>query len=48
MMGISRTSAYALVKRKEFPHIFVGNRIVIPSDLFNEWVSKTAMDRRYR
>jgi len=42
MMGISKASAYALVKKKGFPHIDVGNRIVIPFDLFNEWVVKTA------
>jgi len=43
MMGISRASAYALVKRKGFPHIQVGNRIVIPFDLFSDWIIKTAM-----
>jgi hypothetical protein len=46
MMGISRASAYALVKKKGFPHIFVGNRIVIPCDLFREWVNSTAVGKR--
>ena len=46
MMGISRASAYALVKQKGFPRIRVGNRIVIPCDLFNEWVAKAAMSGR--
>ena len=46
LLGISRASAYSLVKQKGFPHIRVGNRIVIPHDLFNEWVTKTAMSGR--
>jgi len=47
MMGVSRASAYALVKNtKGFPHIMVGNRIVIPADLFKDWVVNTAFSRR--
>jgi len=46
MMGISRTAAYALVRQKSFPCVRVGNRIVIPCDLFDEWVIKTAMSGR--
>jgi predicted DNA-binding transcriptional regulator AlpA len=45
LMGISRASAYALVKKKGFPSITVGNRIVIPCDLFNDWVAKSAGGR---
>jgi len=45
MMGISKASAYALVKEKGFPRIEVGNRIVIPFDLFNEWIVKSATSR---
>ena len=43
LMGISRGNAYALVKQKGFPHIHVGNRIVIPTDLFNNWIIKNAL-----
>jgi hypothetical protein len=46
MMGISRASAYVLVKRKGFPSISVGNRIIIPLNLFNDWVNKTAASGR--
>ena len=42
MLGISRASAYALVKQKGFPCIRVGNRLVIPADLFSKWVVKVA------
>ena len=47
IMGVSRASAYALVKQKGFPRISVGSRIVIPFDLFNEWIAKTAASGRY-
>jgi predicted DNA-binding transcriptional regulator AlpA len=47
MMGISRASAYALVRRKGFPKITVGKRIIIPCDLFNEWVVKATAAGRY-
>ena len=46
MMGVSKATAYALVKRKDFPCIKVGNRLVIPSNLFDEWVAKTATSGR--
>jgi predicted DNA-binding transcriptional regulator AlpA len=46
MMNISRAGAYALVRKKDFPSISIGNRIVIPSDLFNEWVNRTAASGR--
>ena len=47
MMGVSRASAYALVKQKGFPRITVGKRIIIPFDLFNEWIVKNALSGRY-
>ena len=46
MLGISRASAYELTKKKGFPCIKVGSRLVIPADLFNEWVVKTAVKGR--
>ena len=46
MLGISRASAYSLVNQKGFPRIRIGNRIVIPCDLFNEWVTKAATSGR--
>jgi excisionase family DNA binding protein len=33
LMGIGKASAYALVKKKNFPSITVGKRIIIPADL---------------
>jgi len=40
LLGISPTSVYELMKKRGFPSIRVGNRIVIPRDRFIEWVEK--------
>ena len=39
-LGISRASAYALVKQADFPNLNIGSRIVIPKDKFISWVEK--------
>lgn len=39
-LGISRASAYALVKQADFPSLPIGSRIVIPKDKFISWVEK--------
>lgn len=31
-LGVSRTSAYDLVKEKDFPSITIGSRIVVPKE----------------
>ena len=38
--GISKSSAYVLVKEKGFPKIKIGARVVIPRDKFLEWIDK--------
>lgn len=41
LLGISRKTAYALVKRKGFPAIKIGGkRIVVPRDLFIQWINE--------
>ena len=42
LLGIGRNSAYKLVAENDFPAIYVGNRIIIPADLFHAWISKQA------
>jgi len=42
ILGIGRNSAYRLVNEKDFPSVYVGNRIVIPTDLFQKWVNQQA------
>ncbi|MCL2492880.1 MAG: helix-turn-helix domain-containing protein [Clostridiales bacterium] len=46
VLGVGRNSAYRLVTQKGFPAIYVGNRIVIPADLFQEWVNEQAGKRK--
>ena len=37
-MGISLPKAYELVKSPGFPSIRIGTRILIPVDVFREWL----------
>ena len=46
LLGIGRNNAYKIVKGKEFPAIYVGNRIVIPTDLFQKWVNQQTAQRK--
>ena len=46
LLGIGRNTAYKLVNSKGFPSLYVGNRIIIPVDLFQKWVdSKSAFPK---
>ena len=38
VLGISRAGAYELVHSAGFPHIRIGNRIVVPRDKFIAWI----------
>ena len=40
VLGISKSSAYVLVKEKGFPKIKIGARVGIPRDKFLEWIDK--------
>jgi hypothetical protein len=46
LLGIGRNNAYKLVSEKDFPAFYVGNRIIIPSDLFGEWVNRQAAQKK--
>ena len=39
VLGISRTGAYELVRRNDFPALKIGKRIVIPKEALARWVS---------
>ena len=41
VLGISRASAYELVKSKGFPALHIGNRIVIPKEELIVWIRRT-------
>ena len=38
VLGISRAGAYDLVRSDGFPHIKLGNRILVPRDKFIQWI----------
>lgn len=40
VLGISKTSAYDLVRSKGFPVLKIGSRLVVPKEKFREWVAK--------
>ena len=40
VLGISRSGAYELVRSAGFPHIRIGNRIVVPRDKFIAWIDQ--------
>lgn len=38
MLGISKSTVYELIKRKEIPTICIGSRKIIPKQRFDEWL----------
>ena len=40
VLGISKTSAYDLVKSKGFPVLKIGSRLIVPKDKFRKWVEQ--------
>lgn len=45
-LGISRSTAYELVNRADFPTARIGTRIFIPIDSLNEWLKRGGTDAR--
>lgn len=41
-LGISKTQAYTLFHRADFPTIRVGGRYLVPRNLFIEWMNTAA------
>jgi len=39
-LGISRAGAYALVKKKGFPSLTIGSRILVPKDKLMAWIDE--------
>lgn len=42
-MGISKPKAYELVRRRGFPAVWIGRRVVIPVDSFKRWLDCQAV-----
>ena len=40
VLGISRAGAYELGRRKDFPALKIGSRIVIPKDKLIRWIDE--------
>jgi len=44
-LSIARVTAYQLTKIKDFPCFYIGKRIIIPLQSFNEWADKQARNK---
>lgn len=42
LLGISRSAAYELMHREDFPTITIGKRMVVLQNQFYEWISQQA------
>ena len=40
LLGISRADAYELVKRKDFPALHIGKRVLVPKDKLIAWIGE--------
>lgn len=38
LLGVSPSSAYELMREKDFPSLRIGNRLLVPKDQFQIWV----------
>jgi predicted DNA-binding transcriptional regulator AlpA len=45
MLSIARATAYQLTKTSDFPCFYIGKRIIIPLNSFQEWATKQAKNR---
>ena len=45
-LGISKPKAYELVKREDFPAVFIGKRIIIPVHALEEWLINSATNAK--
>lgn len=42
VLGISRSGAYQLLRRKGFPTVHIGKRMIVPRDLLIKWLEEQA------
>ena len=40
VLGIAPSSSYELMHEKDFPTLRIGNRIVVPTEAFIQWVEQ--------
>ena len=41
-LGIGRAHAYEVAHRSDFPTITLGSRIIVPRDIFMDWIDEQA------
>lgn len=44
-LGVSRPTAYELVKRQDFPVLKVGRRLLVPKVAFEQWLTTAAISK---
>ena len=44
VLGVSPASSYELMHEKDFPTLRVGSRMVVPKEIFIEWVEQHTKD----
>ena len=45
VLGIGQAHAYEIVRRKDFPSITLGSRIIIPRDKLMEWLERQTAEK---
>lgn len=45
LLGVNKIAAYKLAKRRDFPAITIGKRIVVPRAALEEWLKKAAWQK---
>lgn len=43
LLNINLVRAYEIARRKDFPSIRIGNRIVVPKEAFHRWLNEQAI-----
>ena len=46
MLGVGRSTVYALLKREDFPASRIGKRIVVSETDLREWMAQGGTERR--
>lgn len=43
-LGVSKGTCYSMLKRKDFPTIRIGKRLLVSKDKFLEWLDKNSQE----
>ena len=46
VLGIGLAHAYEIARRRDFPTITLGTRIIVPRDQFIDWLSRKAEEQQ--